>query len=131
MIIRATATIGAVNRPGNSAPRANPTAQTMTIPATPVTTGAMGGVPQVTCCAVRTYSASTPARNAASTQNIVPASEHSCRAQAGRAVVASRSPTLRRLSRDPAQAANPAAKMTMSGQNLFSTTVERTGQRAG
>ena len=61
----------------------------------------------------------------------MPASEHSCRAQAGRAVVPSRSPALRRPSRVPAQAENPAAKTTMSGQNLFSTTVERSGQSAG
>ena len=54
MTIRATATIGAVNRPGNSAPRVNARAQTAASPRTPTTTGAMGGPPQVACCEVRT-----------------------------------------------------------------------------
>ena len=72
-----------------------------------------------------------PARNVATTQNAVPPSEHSCRAHAGRTVVASRSLTFRRPSRVPDQAENPAAKTTMSGQNLFSTTVERNGHSAG
>jgi hypothetical protein len=59
---------------------------------------------QATACAMLRYKTAAPARNAASTQASVPASEHSCRVQAGLAVAASRSSTLRRPSRDPAQA---------------------------
>ena len=126
-----TATIGAVNRPGNSAPRVNASAQTAVSDTAPAATGQIGGPPQVTACAMLTYKTATPARNAASTQASVPASEHSCRVQAGRAVDASRSSTLRRSSRDPAQAEKPAAKGTQSGQNLSSTTEARKVHRAG
>ncbi len=49
-----TATIGAVNRPGNSAPRVNDTAQIISMPTTPTRTGHRGGPPQVAACEVRT-----------------------------------------------------------------------------
>src|SRR5579862_2200165 len=126
-----TATIGAVNRPGNSAPRANASAQTAVSATAPTTTGQTGGPPQVAVDEAATYTAAVPAPNAASTQTRVPASEHSCRVQAGRAVVPSRSPMCRRPSRDPAQAEKPAANGTQSGQNLFSTTDARTVHRPG
>ncbi len=126
-----TATIGAVNRPGNSAPRVNASAQAAISDTAPAATGQSGGPPQLTACAMRTYKTATPAPNAASTQASVPASEHSCRVHAGRGVAATRSSALRRPSRDPAQAEKPAAKGTQTGQNLSSTTEARKVHRAG
>src|SRR5580698_1101766 len=43
-----TATKGAVNRPGNSAPAVNPTTQMVTSATTPTATGQSGGPPQIT-----------------------------------------------------------------------------------
>src|ERR1700739_2903975 len=126
-----TATIGAVNRPGNSAPRVNASAETAVSATAPATTGQTAGPPQVADVAVFTYTTAAPAPNAASTQARVPANEHSCRVQAGLAVVPSRSKTWRRPSRDPAHAEKPAAKGTQSGQNLLRTTVARRGHRSG
>ena len=48
----ATATIGAVNRPGNRVPPAKPTAQAAATPTTPTATGHSGGPPQVAWRAV-------------------------------------------------------------------------------
>src|ERR1700733_6790040 len=44
----ATATSGAVNRPGKNAPAVNPTTQMVTSATTPTATGHSGGPPQVT-----------------------------------------------------------------------------------
>ena len=46
-IVMPTATMGAVNRPGNSAPTVNATAQIAIMPTTPTMTGHTGAVPQV------------------------------------------------------------------------------------
>ena len=50
----ATATIGAVNRPGNRVPQVKPTAQDAATPTTPTATGHSGGPPQVAWSAVWT-----------------------------------------------------------------------------
>src|SRR5258708_33864163 len=74
-----TATIGAVNRPGNSAPRENASAQTGGSDTAPAANGQIGGPPQGTACASLPYKTATPMPKAATTQAIVPANEHSCR----------------------------------------------------
>src|SRR5580693_10812280 len=64
-----TATSGAVNLPGDSAPAVNPTTQMVTSATRPTATGQSGGPPQAATCAVWTYSAATAARNASTSQN--------------------------------------------------------------
>ena len=126
-----TATKGAVNRPGNSAPAVNPTTQMVTSATKPTATGQSGGPPHAATRAIWTYSTATAARNASTSQNIVPASAASCRVQAGRAVVPSRSSVFRRPSRDPAQAQNPPANAAKSTSSRSGTARARTVQTGG
>src|SRR5580693_4135877 len=64
-----TATTGAVNLPGNSAPAVNPTTQMVTSATRPTATGQSGGPPQTTAREVWIYSAATATRNASTSQN--------------------------------------------------------------
>jgi hypothetical protein len=58
----ATATSGALNRLGTSAPAANPRAQDAATIAAPTATGHHSGPPQVACRAVIAYTTATPPR---------------------------------------------------------------------
>src|SRR6202035_4689001 len=69
-----SATSGAVNRPGNTAPQVNPITVTTVTPTIPTNTGHSGGPPAVAWNAVLTYRTATQARNASSSQPSVPAS---------------------------------------------------------
>ena len=122
---------GAVNRPGKKTPAANPITVVTVTPATPTNTGHSGGPPQVACSAVWMYSTATPARNASSIQPSVPTSAIDCRAHTALGVVATRSPVLLRPSRDPAQAASPAANAPNSNTMSLVMTDARTVQTGG
>ena len=122
---------GAVNRPGNRAPTVNPITANVTTSTTPTATGHSGGPPQVAFSAVSIYTAATPARKVRISQNNVAPSADACRAQAGRTVVATRSPVLRRPSRDATHAARPAANGPKSAIMWLVITEERTVQTGG
>jgi hypothetical protein len=127
---RPTAAIGAVNRPGNSAPAVNAITQIVMSSSVPTMTGHSGGPPQVATIEIRTYSTATATRKLPTTQNSVPVSATNCRVHGDRAVVASRSPIPRRPSRVPTQAEKPAANGRKSG-TVCGTTEARTVQTAG
>jgi hypothetical protein len=126
-----TAARGGVNRPGNSAPAVKPTTHRVTSATTPTATGHSGGPPQATARAVWIYSTVTAARNASTSQNIVPVSAASRRGQGGRAVVASRSPVFRRPSRAPTQADRPPANAAKSRTSRSGTARARMVQIGG
>ena len=104
-----TAASAAVNRPGSSAPAANPRAQHVATPAAPTATGHQSGPPQWACSAVTPYTTATPPRYTASAHQVAAAHMVSWPAHRGTAVTPTRSVRPRRPSRDPIQAVAPAS----------------------
>src|SRR5215469_1000020 len=102
-----TVTTGTVNRLGNHAPAAKPTADSAGIPAAPTMAGHQSGPPQCACRAVSAYRTPTQQQYATSAQQVTAAQVASCVTHRGLATVAIRSVSCRLPSREPIQAAAP------------------------
>ena len=126
-----SATSGAVNRAGNTAPQVNPATVDIVTATAPTSTGHSGGPPLVASHAVWAYRMATPARNVSSSQHSVPASATDNRDHAARGVVASRSAVFLRPSLVPAQAAMPPANTLKPYSRSRSMTDARRVQTGG
>src|SRR5215472_1130125 len=102
-----TVAIGTVNRLGNHAPAAKPTADSAGIPAAPTMAGHQIGPPQCACRAVSAYRTPTQQQYAISAQQVTAAQVASCVTHRGLGTVAIRSSRCRLPSREPIQAAAP------------------------